>query len=112
MHNDCHAEQEAERAAAKERKDREEREREAHRKLARETEEAQKRRARAAAADAAANYRTLLSETVKDSDASWNEWRVRLAKDPQVCSEILWDSLPVETSSRILATTTCCSARI
>ena len=86
MHKICHAEQDAERAAAKERKDREEREREAHRKLARETEEAQKRRARAAASDAAANYRTLLSETVKDPDASWNEWRVRLAKDPQVCS--------------------------
>ena len=77
--------QEAERAAAKERKEREKREREAHKKLARDTEEAERRRRKAAAADAAANYRTLLSENVKDTEASWADWRVRLAKDPQVC---------------------------
>ena len=76
--------QEAERAGAKERKEREEREREAHKKLARDTEEAERRRRKAAAADAAGNYRTLLSETVKDPEASWADWRVRLGKDPQV----------------------------
>ncbi|CAL5224177.1 g6817 [Coccomyxa viridis] len=75
--------EEAERAAAKERKERGEREREAHKKLARDTEEAEGRRRKAAAADAAANYRTLLSEWVKDPEASWADWRVRLAKDPQ-----------------------------
>ena len=70
--------------AAKDRAQREEREREAHRKLARDTEEAERRRRKAAAADAAANYQTLLSETVKDPEANWNDWRQRLAKDPQV----------------------------
>ena len=112
MHKICHAEQDAERAAAKERKDREEREREAHRKLARETEEAQKRRARAAAADAAGNYRTLLSETVKDPDASWNEWRVRLAKDPQVCSQSCGVLCLSRSPEEYLASTTRCSARV
>ena len=76
--------QDAERAAAKERKEREEREQAAHKKLARDTEEAERRRRRAAAADAAGNYRTLLSESVKDPEASWADWRLRLAKDPQV----------------------------
>ncbi|BDA46960.1 Transcription elongation regulator 1 [Coccomyxa sp. Obi] len=78
------AEQEArERAERKERAAREEKDREARAKLAREAEESERRRRKAGAADAAANYQTLLSETVKDPDANWHEWKQRLARDPQ-----------------------------
>jgi hypothetical protein len=76
--------QAADKAQRKDRKEREEREREARRKLEREAEESDKRRRKAAAADAAANFQTLLSEVVKDPEASWHEWRPRLSRDPQV----------------------------
>ncbi len=73
-----------ERSERKERAAREEKERDARAKLARDAEESERRRRKAGAADAAANYQTLLSETVKDPDANWHEWRERLARDPQV----------------------------
>ena len=66
-------------------KKREEKERAARQKAAREAEEAEKRRNKAAREDALANYATLLSEAVKDHHTqSWNEWRPRLGRDPQV----------------------------
>lgn len=71
-------------AERKERAAREEKEREARAKLARDAEESDRRRRKAAAADAAANFQTLLSEAVKDPDAPWHEWKQRLARDPQV----------------------------
>lgn len=73
-----------ERAERKERAAREEKEREARAKLAREAEESERRRRKAGASDAAANYQTLLSESVKDPNAPWHEWKQRLARDPQV----------------------------
>ena len=42
------------------------------------------RRRKAAQEGAAANYRTLLNEMVKDPEAHWQDWRPRLERDPQV----------------------------
>lgn len=77
------ARQARERAERKDRAAREEKEREARAKLARDAEESDRRRRKAGAADAAANFQTLLSESVKDPDAPWHDWKLRLARDPQ-----------------------------
>jgi len=70
-------------AAAAERREREEREAAARKRAGREAEESDKRRRRAAHADAAAAFRALLGEMVKDPDAAWSAWRPRLQRDPQ-----------------------------
>ena len=45
------------------------------------------RRQKAAQESAAANYRILLNEVVKDPESQWLDARPRLERDPQVC---LW----------------------
>ena len=77
----------------KEKAEREKSEQSKKERLRREAEDAGKRQKKAAHADALANYLTLLSETVKDPEARWSEWRSKLQRDPQVV---------------ILALTLCC----
>lgn len=57
---------------------------EAQRKLAKGEEDAKQRQAAANRSSAVANFRTLLSEMVRDPTASWHDYSARLERDPQV----------------------------
>lgn len=76
--------QKEEDAKAKEKAEREKKEQGKKERLQKETEEAEKRRRKAAHADALANYKTLLNESVKDPEARWGDWKSKLQRDPQV----------------------------
>ena len=59
---------------------------EAQRKLAKGEEDAKARQAAANRSSAVANFRTLLSEMVRDPTASWHDYSARLEPDPQVAN--------------------------
>lgn len=71
-------------APAQAAKEREERQHEAERRAESERRAAEKRQRTAAQADAAANYRALLTEVVREPDASWRDFWPRLERDAQV----------------------------
>ncbi|CAM6095871.1 unnamed protein product [Calypogeia fissa] len=79
------AEQEAERAAKAKRDEEEklkEREREMRKRKEREELEMDRVRVKARRKDAVTAYQALLTETIKDPEASWTEARPKLEKDP------------------------------
>ncbi|KAG6557468.1 hypothetical protein Mapa_000741 [Marchantia paleacea] len=79
------AEQEAERAAKAKREEEEklkEREREMRKRKEREEQEMDRVRAKARRKDAVTSYQALLTEKIKDPEASWTEARPKLEKDP------------------------------
>lgn len=79
------AEQEAERAAKAKREEEEklkERKREMLKRKEREEQEMERVRLKARRKDAVTSYQALLTERIKDCEASWTESRPKLEKDP------------------------------
>uniref|UniRef100_A0A0C9QX05 TSA: Wollemia nobilis Ref_Wollemi_Transcript_2281_3725 transcribed RNA sequence n=1 Tax=Wollemia nobilis TaxID=56998 RepID=A0A0C9QX05_9CONI len=79
------AEQEAERAAKAKREEEEklkERKREMLKRKEREEQEMERVRTKARRKDAVTSYQALLTERIKDPEASWTESRPKLEKDP------------------------------
>ncbi|KAI5072388.1 hypothetical protein GOP47_0012996 [Adiantum capillus-veneris] len=79
------AEQAAERAVKAKREEeekRKEREREKRKRKEREAQEGEKARAKILKKDATTSYQALLTEKVKDPEASWTESKPKLEKDP------------------------------
>lgn len=76
------AEQEAERAKREQEERRKELEREKRKRKERDQQEWQKARAKVLKRDATAAYQALLTEKVKDPEASWTESKPKLEKDP------------------------------
>ena len=72
---------------------------EAQRKLAKGEEDAKARQAAANHSTAVSNFRTLLSEMVRDPTASWHDYAARLERDPQVRGPSIM-SLSLVTSRR------------
>ncbi|MCO5606517.1 hypothetical protein L7F22_060705 [Adiantum nelumboides] len=79
------AEQEVERAAKAKREEeekRKEREREKRKRKERATQEIEKTRAKVVKREATTAYQALLTERIKDPEASWTESKPKLEKDP------------------------------
>jgi hypothetical protein len=84
VHCDRQVLQKEEEARENDKREKEKKEQSLKERLQKEADEGNKRREKAAHSDALANYLTLLNEVVKDPEATWSEWKLRLQKDPQV----------------------------